>query len=287
MDAEKTRRSHVSHRLDTVLSLSYVSFFLLWVASTFLFAFFYFFLSYVDGNGPAALVAIGNPVARFLNALYFSAITATSTGYGDIVPAGISKAFAALQSMSSIIILALFVAKFASSKQEIALEHIHEMSFDTSFHSIRQGLFIARKDLDFVIKKVLAKETLDQKDWRNLRIAFHQVHIFIRQIPNLYSVQHRHFGIDTDRERLLLDSVERTLHRILESLDIFDHEGISYVDQHGCMRELKELAALGERIFLSLKDSTTDTENVEAFQEVINRIDMILKHVEQFLERKQ
>ncbi|MBI3573903.1 hypothetical protein HY090_02535, partial [Candidatus Kaiserbacteria bacterium] len=71
---------------------------------------------------------------------------------------------AALQSISSIVILAVFVAKFASRKQELALDHIHELTFDSGFHSIRQGLFIARKDMDIVIKKAQVGESLTHAD---------------------------------------------------------------------------------------------------------------------------
>src|SRR6185369_2995032 len=98
------------------IGMSYGVLLLSWLGATVFFAFIYFLLSYFPGNGPD--VGVG-ALERFLNALYFSVITATSTGYGDIVPLGFSRLFAALQSMSSLILLALFVAKFSSRRQEV------------------------------------------------------------------------------------------------------------------------------------------------------------------------
>ena len=43
--------------------------------------------------------------------MYFSVITATSVGYGDIVPVGIAKLLASIQSILTIFISAIFVTK--------------------------------------------------------------------------------------------------------------------------------------------------------------------------------
>lgn len=271
-------KSSKGHPLDSLLSMQYEQLSLAWVVSTLFFAVVYFLLSYLSHQGPTGLLSVADPLSRFLDALYFSVITATSTGYGDIVPEGFSRAFASLQSVGSVVIIALFVAKFVSRKQEIALENIHELSFDSAFHSIRQGLFIARKDLDSVMHKVADKEELTHKDWRNMYISIHQVQIFIRQIPPLYKVKHRSLEFDVDRERLLLDAVERTLRRIGESLDLFELEHISYADQKGSFKELLELSVLVDDIFGSQKDRTTDPENKEAFQEVLDRAKEIEFH---------
>ncbi len=274
------------HPFDSVLSMPYEQLSLVWVFSTLSFALIYFLLSYIPHQGPTGLFSLVDPLTRFLDSLYFSVITATSTGYGDIVPEGISRFFAGLQSIGSVVIIALFVAKFVSRKQEIALENIHELSFDSAFHAIRQGLYIARKDLDAVMHKVTLKEELSQKDWRNLYISFHQVQIFIRQIPTLYTVKHRSLELDVDRERLMLDAVERTLRRICESLDVFEGANISYAEQKGSFKELIELSVLIHEVFATQKDKTTDEENREAFQEVLERAKEVEHHTAHAREKR-
>lgn len=47
-----------------------------------------------------------------LNALYFSVVTFTTLGYGDILPIGISKLFAGIEALMGGFILALFVVVF-------------------------------------------------------------------------------------------------------------------------------------------------------------------------------
>jgi len=51
-------------------------------------------------------------VFNFLNSLYFSVITFTTLGYGDILPIGISKLFASIEALMGGFILALFVVTF-------------------------------------------------------------------------------------------------------------------------------------------------------------------------------
>lgn len=48
----------------------------------------------------------------FLNSLYFSVVTFTTLGYGDILPLGISKFFAGVEALLGGFILALFVVVF-------------------------------------------------------------------------------------------------------------------------------------------------------------------------------
>lgn len=268
---------------DRVLETSYGPLLLWWLGGAVVFAFLYFILASVPGNGPTNLTDV-SPFLRFLDCLYFSIITATSTGYGDIVPQGISKLFAALESLSSIIVLAVVVAKFASKKQEIALEHIHELTVDSGFHAIRQGLFIARKDLDTVMTKVQSREPLTHTDWRNLHISFRQMEVFIAKIPGLYSLQQGILAMDADRERLLLDAVERTLERVSQSLDIFERQGVDYMKELTYVQALKKVSIAVEQIFVSHKNKIADQENAEAFQSVLTRMDEILRHIERFAE---
>jgi len=51
-------------------------------------------------------------ISSLLNALYFSVVTFTTLGYGDILPIGISKLFAGVEALLGGFILALFVVVF-------------------------------------------------------------------------------------------------------------------------------------------------------------------------------
>jgi hypothetical protein len=51
-------------------------------------------------------------ISELLNTLYFSVVTFTTLGYGDILPIGISKLFAGIEALLGGFILALFVVVF-------------------------------------------------------------------------------------------------------------------------------------------------------------------------------
>ena len=46
---------------------------------------------------------------NFLNCLYFSFVTFTTLGYGDLHSVGITKAFATIEAFTGVFMLALFV----------------------------------------------------------------------------------------------------------------------------------------------------------------------------------
>ncbi len=56
--------------------------------------------------------SINENISDLLNSLYFSVVTFTTLGYGDILPIGISKLFAGIEALMGGFILALFVVVF-------------------------------------------------------------------------------------------------------------------------------------------------------------------------------
>ncbi|MCA8830504.1 potassium channel family protein [Hymenobacter pini] len=70
--------------------------------------------------GAAKLASQADPVC-FLDALYFSVITFTSLGYGDIAPIGAGKIIAALEVLSGLVFIAVLVGKLASERQAALL----------------------------------------------------------------------------------------------------------------------------------------------------------------------
>jgi hypothetical protein len=81
-----------------------------------------------------ALIAGGTPIATglggLLPALYFSAVTATSIGYGDIVPTGVSRVLAVCEGMAGLILFGCVVSKFVSRRQEELIGQIHRIAFE-------------------------------------------------------------------------------------------------------------------------------------------------------------
>lgn len=80
-----------------------------------LFTFIFFFsgLSYSDEVIMySSSQTVSENISDLLNSLYFSVVTFTTLGYGDILPLGISKLFAGIEALLGGFILALFVVVF-------------------------------------------------------------------------------------------------------------------------------------------------------------------------------
>ena len=76
---------------------------------------FYFFIGVHDSNGMLIFNAqnsVEKNVLYFLECLYFSVITFTTTGYGDISPVGISRLIAAIEAFIGAFAISLFVVVF-------------------------------------------------------------------------------------------------------------------------------------------------------------------------------
>ncbi len=76
----------------------------------------FYFIAGLEANGEALRLEFHVPfsqnVESFFNALYFSVVTFTTLGYGDLIPIGPSRALAAMEAFFGNFTLALFVVVF-------------------------------------------------------------------------------------------------------------------------------------------------------------------------------
>ncbi len=235
----------------------------------FLFALIYFGLSFV-GQGQHGPTEFHNMPAwlRFYNAIYYSVITATSTGYGDITPHGLSKIVASLQSITALFVFALFVTKLVSHQQELTLNEVHRMSFEDVFHNTREGMFIARKDFDHVMDTIKDKGTIDTEHWENITTAYRQLQTILEEIPDFYENEIHRYTIDENRENLLLEAVHRTLHRINQMLDLMSTYNIDWTSYEVSMHELGKLVSIVTKMTPVWKERSP-YEALESFEDIL------------------
>ena len=104
--------------LEAITSASYPQLFTLWITLNIVFALLYFLIStYSDLHGLTDLFEIEQRT-RLFNSLYFSFITATTTGYGDILPMGFSKVLACVQAIVAFLIFAIFISRLSTHNQD-------------------------------------------------------------------------------------------------------------------------------------------------------------------------
>lgn len=110
-------------RLDVfqaIIRSTYLELFLFWILVNVAFAALYFIIGVTHpAHGPNLPPGISMG-ERIFDSFYFSVMTATSTGYGDIVPLGFSKMLAMVECTTALLIFAVFVGKLVSEGAEAA-----------------------------------------------------------------------------------------------------------------------------------------------------------------------
>ncbi len=82
-----------------------------------------------------------------LTSLYFSCITATSVGYGDVAPVGPARLLAAVESVMGLLLVGCVISKLVSRRQEQLVEEIHLIAFEDRLGRVRSNLHRVLSDL--------------------------------------------------------------------------------------------------------------------------------------------
>jgi potassium channel LctB len=125
--------------------------FRLWLWIVLGFAVAYWLMDAIPGQ---QLMSNGVPVTLdvrgLFSAVYFSAVTATSVGYGDIVPRGVERLLAIVESAAGLVIFGCLVSKFVSRRQEQLIAEIHRIAFEDRLGRVRTNLHLVRTELSAI-----------------------------------------------------------------------------------------------------------------------------------------
>ena len=141
---------------NSVLALiqqrSALQLFLIWMGMVLLSGIAYWLAALVGEHG---LVEAGSPLGVDLkgltSALYFSFVTATSVGYGDIVPVGIARVIAVAEAVTALLIFGAVVAKFVSHRQEELVSEIHRVTFEERLDRVQTNLHMVISEGNYPI----------------------------------------------------------------------------------------------------------------------------------------
>ena len=266
--------------VDRINALPHKVIFSLWGGSMVFFALIYTTLSYFPGNGPVG-IDDSSVVFRFLNSLYYSIITATNTGYGDIVPLGYSRIFAALQSIIELFLFALFVAKLVSNRQDKALHEIHELSFELLFRNIREDFYLARNDFDHVTQIIHQSGRISDSEWERLAIGYQHIMSLLQEIPDFYDITSDLYIIDPGREILLVEAVQRTMERLNNMLIIMREANIDYLSAVDHVSALKHMLGKIDALMPLWRKHSHDQshEEFDHIERLLSKIRIALKKV--------
>jgi hypothetical protein len=140
--------------LDFVDRLSTAQLFAIWLAVILACGVAYWLIDLSSSTGLLAAGArVRTNLGGLLTAIYFSFITATSVGYGDVLPIGASRILAVAEAVGGLLIFGLLIAKFVSYRQEMLVREIHSVTFEERLDRVQANLHL-------VVSELLAIATL-------------------------------------------------------------------------------------------------------------------------------
>ncbi len=235
----KARFSVVTAGVDRLVQMSYPGLFFVYTLGILACAAGYWALHmYAPNHGPT--LPAGQPWEIALNAIYFSLVTALSIGYGDIVPMGASKILAMTEAMGALFVFGILVSKPISYRQELALSQVHVLTFNQAVKSVRETLFVLRRDLQTISEHANEHQSLSKRDWRNLVAAYRQYCITVDSIQEFYPKgKSSIYEISSQRELMLIDAVQRTVERLCETMQALKAAGITHHEHKEAHEELQ------------------------------------------------
>ena len=140
--------------LDLVDRLSTAQVFAIWLAVILVCGAAYWLTDLSSGSGLAEAGArVRTNLSGLLTAIYFSFVTATSVGYGDVLPVGATRILAMTEAVAGLLIFGLLIAKFVSYRQEILVREIHGVTLEERLDRVQANLHL-------VVSELLAIATL-------------------------------------------------------------------------------------------------------------------------------
>jgi hypothetical protein len=192
---------------------SFTDIFLIWLGVIIIFGFIY------SINTSAMLT---EPTS-FLNAIYFSFITATTAGFGDIIPTGIGKIIVIIEVLISLLIYGVVISKIVSIKQEAILDEIYTISFQERITRLRSMLYLFRSDLNRVIERMNDGKSRTTTV-RESAVYFHTFANTMSDIDKLLSDRdtdsHYIKGVDFSTFELILNSIIISMDKVTDFFNL-------------------------------------------------------------------
>jgi len=193
--------------------------FLFWISMVFFFGLVYFSIAFFNQY---SIIDHGESVPRswkgLADTIYFSFITATTTGYGDIIPAGFARIPAVIEVILGYLVIGVLIFKLVSAKQDVILEELYHLSIDEKINRTRSALYLFRSDCTRLAEQwVLGR--FKQEDAKKLWALLGALDTLLADSTSLVCRENRYLlKIDPLRLELLLNSIDLSLNKLIALL---------------------------------------------------------------------
>lgn len=193
----------------------------------------YWLLSQTAGHGlRSAGIAVDKGLSGLLTSFYFSVVTATSLGYGDIVPVGVSRAIAVAEATLGMLVFGAVIAKVLSHRQGQLVQELHSITFQERLGRVQTSLHLLVADFH-TISVIHQQQSLAER-----RIAARVKSAAMLLERELRSVRDLLHQPDNRTD-------EATLETILTTLDAALGEFVEIIDAAShCRSQLDNLTAI-------------------------------------------
>ena len=214
------------HLLDR---MNFAAILLIWVGIVVLFGIIYHVLQTDDTQ--LFYVVEKQPLKEAADAVYFSFVAATTTGFGDIVPQGWFKLLAIAEVVLGLLLLALVTSKLVSLKQDIILGELYEISFYEKINRLRSTLLLFRQNLDKVMTRV-EENRLKTREIPALYMYLSSFEDVLNEFLSLVSMDRNRYLKDLDpvSAELLLSSMVQSFEKVNELAAMLDEHKIAWND---------------------------------------------------------
>ncbi len=222
---EQFQQNKFNTRMDK-LTFPYIL--IIWVSIILFFGLIYYFFA-----GPTSNLYYNitqQPVQKMLDSIYFSFITATTTGFGDIVPKGAFKVLAITEVVAGLLLLAFVTSKLVSIKQDIILNEIYEISFKERLNRLRSSLLLFRQHLSRIVSKI-EDNTITHREINDIYIYISSFEDTLQEIFTLVEgKRNQHFtkdinAIDTE---LIYNSILQSFEKLKELLVLMNTQKMDW-----------------------------------------------------------
>ncbi len=235
--------------------------FLVWMCMVVLYGLFYYYFT----NSVNYLYDTLNyaHIHNVWESLYFSFVTATTTGFGDIVPIGSFKAIAIAEVITGLLVLAVVTSKFVSIKQDQIMKELYDISINEKISRLRSALFLYKQHLHRLSSN--AQEGKFKKfDIKNLGMYFSNYEDVLVESLTLIAKEDETvdsiMDLDLDLlERSIVDSAKKTH----EAGEIFSDHKISWSKNNEDV--LAIIADLNDEVNKNFKKSSSINDSTKRY----------------------
>lgn len=226
---------------------------LLWAIVILMFAFGYYFFS--SSKSYLLYNVVNKPVDNLFDAIYFSFIIATSTGFGDIVPIGAFKIISVFEVFLGLLLLAFVTSRLVSLKQDIILNEIYEISYKERINRLRSSLLVFRQNISRIIakseEKTIKKALIS--DIPSFVVSFKDT---LEEVSTLIGDNNTDYkkNLDLLNAELIFNSILQSLKRIHRMAGVLNEAEISWKDDK-TINAIKSMMSFNDKVFEKLQKS--------------------------------